>query len=1017
MKPEAAQTEDSAFRAKSRRKRSALNAVLSLIGEFTIVVVGIFVPKAIIFNFNSETNGLVTSMQQIIGYLTLFESGIYGAAMVALFKPMAEHDLPKINKICTAAANYYRKIGLLYIVFVVGLAFIYPLTANQGTYSYGEIVGLVLVVSLNCIVQIFSGSRYKVALMSSQKNGLMSVIRCFSMSLYYALIILLSYLHLNIILVYGLASLAFVVRSLLFAFACHKTMPGISFYVKGAKFKFDKSFDVLLQQILSMIVLNSTVLIMLFANTSMSIVSVFTVYNMVLSSLYLVMDAINNSVLTSFGNLMVEKRERAISIYREFDIVFQELWSILIPCLAVLLIPFVRVYTAGADIDYVDFWVAIACIATCGAWMIRCQQTIILSSEGEFKQMRWGAIVEAVLVVGFSIGGYFLWGLAGLLFGKLIGVLYRMIELVIVNNLKKNMDSLRFTIKEILVSLLSSTLSILLLLSIFNFLNLSSSLLHWILQALIAVLVSGVVTLTIRFFFDYSSLTSTFKKGLSFFRKKRSGNQTSKTNVTTSNVPLSFTGKVLRISNGVLLFFRQHSKIIAACSYGLFVVSVIVSVATNVLYFGLVGFALLIIISFMLPRPFRLGITLFALAFANVLKFRDGGASFYLLAFLPGIIDFFLLLKRVHPQPGIFVVLSATAFAIYLLLVPQFTGDSTVLIAFSTFFLPALFLFSYLLLLKQAGLLEQCLPFYCLMGLSGLLVSSLSILPAYFFKDFSSNFETIVGEPTRIISGWRRFGALFADPNLFGFCVLCFVSISSIVKKQGIMRYAGFFLGSLLYLIGFLSISYTYAICAVFLGVVYLVFFFLSFKTESNEAKRIFSITLGITFLILCGGAIGLSTVFIQKAGSLPSWDDVFSGRLEIWGSYFSFFGSNPLTIVFGNGVGSLRGDALNGKMGHNLLIDWIYDFGIVGSLLNLGMVGAFTASFMKGKALKRQLIFGLLLWFDLILFSMTTELYSSLFFLILMPIFLAAGSTYGFSGQASKPVKDNSDSSLELQI
>lgn len=40
--------------------------------------------------YGSETNGLITSLQQFIQYFTLLEAGLSGAAIFALYKPVIE---------------------------------------------------------------------------------------------------------------------------------------------------------------------------------------------------------------------------------------------------------------------------------------------------------------------------------------------------------------------------------------------------------------------------------------------------------------------------------------------------------------------------------------------------------------------------------------------------------------------------------------------------------------------------------------------------------------------------------------------------------------------------------------------------------------------------------------------------------------------------------------------------------------------------------------------------------------
>ena len=73
----------------NRRKASIRNTVIALTSEILVTVVGFMLPRAIMVNYGSETNGLITSLQQFIQYFTLLEAGLSGAAVFALYKPLS----------------------------------------------------------------------------------------------------------------------------------------------------------------------------------------------------------------------------------------------------------------------------------------------------------------------------------------------------------------------------------------------------------------------------------------------------------------------------------------------------------------------------------------------------------------------------------------------------------------------------------------------------------------------------------------------------------------------------------------------------------------------------------------------------------------------------------------------------------------------------------------------------------------------------------------------------------------
>ena len=65
----------------NRRKVSIQNTAIALISEIMVTVVGFLLPRSIMITYGSETNGLITSLQQFIQYFTLLEAGLSGAAI------------------------------------------------------------------------------------------------------------------------------------------------------------------------------------------------------------------------------------------------------------------------------------------------------------------------------------------------------------------------------------------------------------------------------------------------------------------------------------------------------------------------------------------------------------------------------------------------------------------------------------------------------------------------------------------------------------------------------------------------------------------------------------------------------------------------------------------------------------------------------------------------------------------------------------------------------------------------
>ena len=82
-----------------KSKVTLINVVSSLILQVVTVLSGFIIPKIILTNFDSSVNGLVSSLNQFLSYITLIEGGITGVVLANLYKPLVDHDNKKISAI------------------------------------------------------------------------------------------------------------------------------------------------------------------------------------------------------------------------------------------------------------------------------------------------------------------------------------------------------------------------------------------------------------------------------------------------------------------------------------------------------------------------------------------------------------------------------------------------------------------------------------------------------------------------------------------------------------------------------------------------------------------------------------------------------------------------------------------------------------------------------------------------------------------------------------------------------
>ena len=498
-----------------RRQRTYYNITFALSSELVLVLIGFFLPKTLMMNYSSEVNGAITSLQQIVSYFSLIEAGLSGAAIYSLYEPLAQKDINRISNIVTAAKKLYNKYGVYYLVTLFAISAIYPLVVNKGQFSYLGLFLLFVLIGVNGATQLFFIGKYKILLMASQRSGYVALINALSSAVYSLVIIILSYARINVVAVISFATIAYLLRAIAFKIIITRFYKNINFSQKGTDFTFLQQKDVLVQQLLSLIVMNSSIVILTVFGSSFQLMSIFTTYNYVYLSIIMLLNTVNTGISAGFGDLIAKKEPLKLSsVYKEYESLFQTLWSIIISCMLNLYTPFIMVYTLKiTDADYVSFPLSILFTINCAMWIIRNQQSVIIVSAGKFRDIRLGSIVEAVLVIVFSTLGWIFFGIIGLMFGRLVSVVYRMIDFIYFNSKYIVKTPIMYTIKQIFISIFSVILSTVILVKLPNLFN--STYTSWILQALLCFIISAISTICLRFVFDRDNTITILKKLLS----------------------------------------------------------------------------------------------------------------------------------------------------------------------------------------------------------------------------------------------------------------------------------------------------------------------------------------------------------------------------------------------------------------------------------------------------------------------------------------------------------------------
>lgn len=410
-----------------RSKKAVKNIITSLLQQIVTVICGLIVPRAIIGAFGSSVNGLVSSITQFLGYITLLEAGIGPVIKSALYKPIAKKDKMQIEKILKASQRFFRIISGIFIVYLIALCFIYPLIVST-EFKTGYTVSLILIIAISTFAEYFFGMVYRLYLQAEQKTYVTSIIQILTTILNAILVVMLIKFGANIQVVKLGSAFIFVLRPILQNIYVRKKY-NINFKEVKEKYELKQKWDGLAQHIAS-VVHNNTDVAILTIFTSTAEVSVYSVYLYVVNGVKNMVQALTGGVDASFGDMIAKNEiDNLNRSFRTYELFYFTLITIVYIITVVMILPFIKVYTSGiTDVSYYRPAFAILITLAELIWSIRLPYSSVTLAAGHFKETQKGAWVEVFTNLIISIVLVFKFGMVGVAIGTLVAMTIRTIE-------------------------------------------------------------------------------------------------------------------------------------------------------------------------------------------------------------------------------------------------------------------------------------------------------------------------------------------------------------------------------------------------------------------------------------------------------------------------------------------------------------------------------------------------------------------------------------------------------------
>lgn len=497
------------MKKKLKSNITLVNSLSSLLLQLLTIISGFIIPKLTLNTFGSEVNGLVSSLTQFLSYINLLEGGVTGVITASLYKPIVNKDEEKISSIMKTTNKFYSKISIIFIIYSLLLAVIYPIVFNN-SFNYLYVFSLTLILSITLFIQFMFSLCLRTLLIANKRVYIVSFVQIIILIINVLLFYIIIKVYPNIHILKLVTGLVYVIQPIIFSRVVNKYFK-IDKNVKDDKKLLKSRWDGFGINVAAFIH-NGTDVAILTILTNLKKVSVYSVYALVTTGIKKIIISISQGITPTIGNIYASDNKEELN--RKFEIYEFVMFVLVFFFFAVgglLITPFVLLYTKNiTDVSYNEPLMGYILMLAEGMYCIREPYVSLAYSANKFKEIKWPAYIEAIINIVLSVILVFKFGLIGVAIGTLVAMTYR--TLFHVHYFKNNVinrSPIHFYKKLFMFGL--STIIGIIICILFIPIK-ANSIINWIICATIYSILFGALYLIVSLLF--------YKEDINYFNNK-----------------------------------------------------------------------------------------------------------------------------------------------------------------------------------------------------------------------------------------------------------------------------------------------------------------------------------------------------------------------------------------------------------------------------------------------------------------------------------------------------------------
>ena len=431
-----------------------INMTTGLMLQICLIVSYLVIPRLILNYFGSDANGLVASVNQLLNYITLVEGGLIAVVTASMYKPLVNRDAAALSKVIRTAEGFYRKIGIVFGLYAIVLAIVYPLASGLD-FVHTSI--LILILAVTNMIRFFIALAYQVLLNADKRQYIVNITQTAVIISGVVLASLSVRFCQSIHLLLGVIGIMYIIQPAVLISYVRKHYTIDKSAQKDPKLLKERWNGFAIN--VAFFVHNNTDIVILTVFKDLLTVSVYSVYAFVTVGIRSIVLSLANGITPVIGQSYARGDSEELAGKMDvYEYIIFLIVGFILTIGALLISPFVMLYTSGiVDADYYQPVFGYLLVAGEAIHLLKKPQEDLAFAADKFSTVRIPAYIEAALNIVISLILVKPLGLAGVAIGTLVAMIWRLaFHVDLTGRIIKGRGSARYVLKLLLFVLVSA---------------------------------------------------------------------------------------------------------------------------------------------------------------------------------------------------------------------------------------------------------------------------------------------------------------------------------------------------------------------------------------------------------------------------------------------------------------------------------------------------------------------------------------------------------------------------------